>query len=114
MIGPKAEIGSSTGWLYNPMSGGPPYGNGNDWFYHNGTEWVNPIGEIKVKCNQSVQQQTKVIYKGVLKTVWVHGTKGLEYFGQQVLVTFFLYFNLKTTIFTKIFAIYICRFPFSK
>ena len=81
MIGPKAEIGSSTGWLYNPMSS-PPYGNGNDWFYHNGTAWVNPIGEIKVECkqnllfkeetgkntnkNQSIfdqsQQQTKVIY----------------------------------------------------
>ena len=61
MIGPKAEIGSSTGWLYNPMSG-PPYGNGNDWFYHNGTAWVNPRNEIKVGCNQSVQQQTKVIY----------------------------------------------------
>ena len=52
MIGPKAEIGSSTGWLYNPKSR-QPYGNGNDWLYHNGTEWVNPIGEIKVKCNQS-------------------------------------------------------------
>ena len=52
MIGPKAEIGSSTGWLYNPKSR-QPYGNGNDWLYHNGTAWVNPIGEIKVKCNQS-------------------------------------------------------------
>ena len=56
MIGPKAEIGSSTGWLYNPKSR-QPYDNGNDWLYHNGTEWVNPIGEIKVECNQSVRQQ---------------------------------------------------------
>ena len=81
MIGPKAEIGSVSGWLYNPMSG-PPYGNNNYWFYHNGAGWVNPIGEIKVGCNQNLlfkeetikdanknqsifdqsQQQTKVIY----------------------------------------------------
>jgi hypothetical protein len=61
MIGPKAEIGSSTGWLYNPMSG-PPYGNDNAWVYYNGSVWVNPLGEIKVECNHSVQQKTKVIY----------------------------------------------------
>jgi len=33
---------------------GPPYGNGNGWFYHNGSAWVNPIGEIKVGCNQNL------------------------------------------------------------
>ena len=46
-VGPKTEIGNSIGWLYNSTSG-PPYGNGNDWFYYNGAEWVNPMGEIKV------------------------------------------------------------------
>ena len=49
MIGEKASIGSNSGWLYSPVSG-QPYGNTNDWLYHNGAAWVNPIGEIELEC----------------------------------------------------------------
>ena len=38
----------------------------------------------------------KVFHLGVLTTVWVSGTRdNLEFLGQQVLVTIFLYFNMK-------------------
>ena len=47
MVGSKASIGGTYGWLYNPVSG-QPYGNTNDWLYYNGAAWVNPIGEIDV------------------------------------------------------------------
>ena len=46
MISPKA--GDSTSWLYNPVSS-LPYGNGNEFLYWNGDEWVKPINEIKVE-----------------------------------------------------------------
>ena len=42
------------GFLYNPVSqtlSGPPYGNGNDWFYYNDSAWVNPIDEIIIECS---------------------------------------------------------------
>jgi hypothetical protein len=48
MIGPKTEIGGTPGWLYNPMSG-LPYGNGNEFFYFDGAEWVKPTNEIEVE-----------------------------------------------------------------
>ena len=35
----------------------------------------------------------KVIYQGVLKTVWIRLSKLLHSFGQPVLITAFLYFN---------------------
>ena len=38
---------------------------------------------------------SKVIYYGVLKIVRKRGTKDLEPIGQLVLVTIFLYFNMK-------------------
>ena len=50
LIGNKANIGSSLGWLSNPVQSGSPYGNGNDWSYYNGSAWVNPIGEIELEC----------------------------------------------------------------
>ena len=46
MIGPKT--GSATSWLYNPVSD-LPYGNGNEFLYWNGDEWVKPINEIEVE-----------------------------------------------------------------
>ena len=49
MVGDKDHIGGPGGWLYSSVSG-QPYGNTNDWFYYNGTAWVNPIGEIDVGC----------------------------------------------------------------
>ena len=54
MVGEKASIGGTYGWLYSPVSG-QPYGNTNDWLYHNGAAWVNPIGEIDVElgCTES-------------------------------------------------------------
>ena len=36
IIGPQTEVGDTSGFLYNPVSG-VPYGNGNEFFYHNGT-----------------------------------------------------------------------------
>ena len=48
MVGYKDYIGGTAGWLYSSVSG-QPYGNTNDWFYHNGIAWVNPIGEIDVE-----------------------------------------------------------------
>ena len=50
IIGNEADIGSTLGWLFNPVQSGPPYGNGNDWSYYNGSAWVNPIGEIELEC----------------------------------------------------------------
>ena len=51
IIGSKTKIGGTIGWLYNPVSG-LPYGNGNAFFYLDGTEWVKPTNEIEVelKC----------------------------------------------------------------
>jgi hypothetical protein len=54
IIGDQADIGGPLGLLYNPVSQtlpGPPYGNGNDWFYHNDSAWVNPIDEIIIECS---------------------------------------------------------------
>ena len=46
MIGPKT--GGTTSWLYNAVSD-LPYGNGNEFLYWDGDEWVKPINEIKVE-----------------------------------------------------------------
>ena len=49
MISPKT--GDTTSWLYNPVSN-LPYGNGNEFLYWDGDDWVKPINEIEVelKC----------------------------------------------------------------
>jgi hypothetical protein len=53
IIGSMDSIGTSMGWLANPMPG-PPYGIDNFWSYYNynADAWVNPIDEINVelKC----------------------------------------------------------------
>ena len=49
IIGPKTEIGGTNGWLYNPGHG-LPYGNGNEFFYWDGTKWVKPTNEIELEC----------------------------------------------------------------
>ena len=49
IIGPKTNNqDQDKGWLYNPVSG-LPYGNGNEFFYFNGDEWVKPTNEIEVE-----------------------------------------------------------------
>ena len=42
------KTGGATSWLYNPVSS-LPYGNGNEFFYLDGTEWVKPTNEIEVE-----------------------------------------------------------------
>ena len=63
IIGSMVNIGTSIGWLGNPMSG-PPYGNGNDWLYYNyNTDaWVNPIDEINVEL-ECTSESGKLIHK---------------------------------------------------
>ena len=48
MVGKKADIGGTKGWLYNPVSG-LPYRNGNEFFYWDGAEWVKPTNEIEIE-----------------------------------------------------------------
>ena len=55
IIGPKTNNfeGGNIGWLYNPVSG-LPYGNGNEFFYFNGDEWVKPTNEIEVELECTI------------------------------------------------------------
>ena len=53
MIGQKADIGGTNGWLYNPVSS-LPYGNGNEFFYWDGAEWVKPKNEIEVELECTI------------------------------------------------------------
>jgi hypothetical protein len=74
MIGPKTEIGGTTGtkWvmLYNPVSS-LPYGNGNEFFYWDGAEWVKPINEIEVECTTGPGKGPSLYYVRV--NGWVGG-----------------------------------------
>ena len=53
LIGPKTKIGGTNGWLYNPVSS-LPYGNGNEFFYWDGAEWVKPTNEIEVELECTI------------------------------------------------------------
>ena len=45
--------------MFNQVGSGPPYANGDDWYYNTynysgfawvNPAWVNPVGEIEVEC----------------------------------------------------------------
>ena len=50
IVGPDSSIGVPSGNMFNTVGSGPPYANGDDWYYFNGTAWINPVGEIEVEC----------------------------------------------------------------
>ena len=50
IVGPDSSIGVSSGNMFNTVGSGPPYANGDDWYYFNGAAWINPVGEIEVEC----------------------------------------------------------------
>ena len=54
---------------------------------------------LALQYNKNVGPKNKVIYLGVLTTVWMRSTKDLESLGKQVLLAFF--FNLKRNNFYK-------------
>ena len=63
-VGSKTDIGKNTGDLdtYGELVSGPPYGNGDVWWYNNNAgEWEKPVGEITVECSTFANGQSKYI-----------------------------------------------------
>ena len=64
-VGSKTDIGTNaTGELdtLGESVTGPPYGNGDVWWYvNNAGNWNKPVGEITVECTTFTKGQSKYI-----------------------------------------------------
>ena len=64
IIGSMDDIGTSTGWLFNLMSG-PPYAIDNFWSYYNynAGAWVTPIDEINVELECTTESGKLILLR---------------------------------------------------